>query len=146
MHKPTFKIQLYSTYIYLVAGIQTYAAKHNAQSLKPFLTSLFFLRSNSFNYLSYKDCSVFGRTEERIPSLLIPFNESLPQDLFSGIFHFDQVYLEDMYHVTINQLSPMDDCILQVSIQSQCTRVPNSEQLCVIYHRKPNLYMLNFTY
>jgi hypothetical protein len=49
-------------------------------------------------------------------SLVIPVNESLPQNVYSGVFHYDQVYLDDIHETSLGEMSSIDDCVLQVNI------------------------------
>ncbi len=82
----------------------------------------FYRRTKSFGRLVYEDCSSLGRMDND-KSLVIPVNESLPQNVYSGVFHYDQVYLDDIHETSLGEMSSLDDCVLQVNIQSI---IPNS--------------------
>jgi hypothetical protein len=67
-----------------------------------------------FGQLVYEDCSSLGRLDND-KSLLIPLNEeSLPQNVFSGIFRHNQVFLDDVHETSFGEMSSVDDCVLQV--------------------------------
>jgi len=111
----------------------------------------FYRRTKSFGRLVYEDCSSLGRLDND-KSLVIPVNESLPQNVYSGVFHYDQVYLDDIHETSLGEMSSLDDCVLQVNIQSIITNSFKSNatdfvremfetmlMLCTVLHLSRNL-------
>ena len=111
----------------------------------------FYRRTKSFGRLVYEDCSSLGRLDND-KSLVIPVNESLPQNVYSGVFHYDQVYLDDIHETSLGEMSSLDDCVLQVNIQSIITNSFKSNatdfvremfetmlMLCTVFHLIRNL-------
>ncbi len=74
-------------------------------------------RSEVNGFLIYQDCSALGRSTDADAgkAFVIPVDADSKGNVFSGIYHKDVHWIDDVHNASILETSSIDDCILKVT-------------------------------